>query len=168
MLAVVEWVHMRIRRHVEVGTLAELSSVPGEMDNSPMASCTTTMANEAPDSNADIESLLPWYAIGALGAKDSLRVVRALAMRPALAEQYAAIRAEREFVAQLNEEGQLASQRILQRLMMAIDAESPSIEPGLLAMRQLAVRFGGRDSCSPVANSYAIDDVTPRYGMLTH
>lgn len=76
----------------------------------------------------DVEALLPWYAVGALSAADSRRVIRALALRPELAAQYAEIRVERAAIARLNEECSLSSERMLDKLMSAISAESPRRE----------------------------------------
>jgi anti-sigma factor RsiW len=74
--------------------------------------------------SADIEALLPWYAAGALGARDARRVDAAVARDPGLARQYAAIRREHAETIRLNENLGVPSPRVIQKLFAAIDAES--------------------------------------------
>ncbi|MFK5057955.1 hypothetical protein ACI4AF_28975, partial [Klebsiella pneumoniae] len=72
---------------------------------------------------SEIEMLLPWHAAGTLNARDARRVEEALAREPALARQYAAIRAEYEETIHLNESLGAPSGRAMQKLFAAIDAE---------------------------------------------
>ncbi len=74
--------------------------------------------------SAEIEALLPWYAAGALGARDMRRVDIAVASDPGLAQQYEAIRQEHAQTVRLNENLGAPSPRVIQKLFAAIDAES--------------------------------------------
>jgi anti-sigma factor RsiW len=82
---------------------------------------------------SEIEMLLPWHAAGTLSARDARRVEEALASDPALARQYAAIRAEYEGTIHLNESLGAPSARAMHKLFAAIDAE-PGQEPGALPL----------------------------------
>ncbi|ABD87305.1 hypothetical protein RPC_1746 [Rhodopseudomonas palustris BisB18] len=73
-----------------------------------------------------IEALLPWYAAGTLGARDTQRVERALASDPRLAAQFAAIQDECAATIRLDESLGAPSPRALEKLFAAIDAEPPA------------------------------------------
>lgn len=75
------------------------------------------------DEPEEIEALLPWYAAGTLSAGDARRVEDALKDDAALQKQYAVIREEFAETVALNEELGTPSTHVLQRLMVAIDAE---------------------------------------------
>jgi anti-sigma factor RsiW len=71
----------------------------------------------------EIEMLLPWYAAGALNARDTGGVERALARDPRLAEQYAAIEEEYAAIIDLNESLGAPSARAMEKLFASIDEE---------------------------------------------
>jgi anti-sigma factor RsiW len=71
----------------------------------------------------EIEMLLPWYAAGALNARDARRIDEALARDPELARQYAAIREEYAEIIHLNESLGEPSARAVRKLFAAIDGE---------------------------------------------
>jgi anti-sigma factor RsiW len=96
--------------------------------------------------SADIEALLPWYAAGALGARDARRVDAAVARDPGLAKQYAAIRREHAETIRLNENLGAPSPRVIQKLFAAIDAESTessSVHPARKPSSSASVRLRG-------------------------
>jgi anti-sigma-K factor RskA len=72
---------------------------------------------------SEIELLLPWYAAGALNARDARGVENALAHNPGLAEQYAAIEEEYAAIIDLNESLGAPSARAMQKLFASIDRE---------------------------------------------
>ena len=86
--------------------------------------------------SAEIEALLPWYSVGALGARDMRRIDIAVARDPGLAKQYAAIRREHAETLRLNENLGVPSPRVIQKLFAAIDAESAEPSNAHLARRQ--------------------------------
>lgn len=71
----------------------------------------------------EIEMLLPWYAAGALNARDTGGVERALARDSRLAEQYAAIEEEYAAIIDLNESLGAPSARAMEKLFASIDEE---------------------------------------------
>jgi anti-sigma-K factor RskA len=71
----------------------------------------------------EIEMLLPWYAAGALNARDAGGVERALARDSRLAEQYAAIEEEYAAIIDLNESLGAPSARVMEKLFASIDEE---------------------------------------------
>lgn len=77
-------------------------------------------------SDAELELLLPWYAVGALGAADTRRISAALTSDPALAQEYAAIRREQSALADSAGPLGTPSLRPLVALFAAIDAEVAS------------------------------------------
>ena len=85
-----------------------------------MIALRNTTLEQAP---GELEMLLPWHATGTLSVRDSRRVDQALARRPELAKQYAAIREEYAQTIDLNESLGAPSARAMQKLFAAIDAE---------------------------------------------
>ena len=73
----------------------------------------------------EIELLLPWYAAGALNARDARRIDEALTRDPALAKQYAVIFEECVEIVRFNEGLGAPSARVLRKLFAAIDEERP-------------------------------------------
>ena len=74
--------------------------------------------------DVDVEALLPWYAAGTLSARDAHCLIVALASDPGLAEQCAAVRAERAETIRLNESLGSPSPNVVHKLFAAIDAET--------------------------------------------
>ena len=87
--------------------------------------------------------LLPWHAAGTLNARDARRVEEALAREPALARQYAAIRAEYEETIHLNESLGAPSGRAMQKLFAAIDAEPARAATSLPLSARISTFFAG-------------------------
>ncbi len=87
--------------------------------------------------SAEIEALLPWYSVGALGARDMRRIDIAVARDPGLAKQYAAIRREHAETLRLNENLGVPSPRVIQKLFAAIDAESAEPSTAHLARKRV-------------------------------
>lgn len=86
----------------------------------------------------EIEMLLPWYATGALNARDTRGIERALARDARLAEQYAAVEEEYVAIIDLNESLGTPSARAMEKLFASIDEERndrPSIRFGIAALR---------------------------------
>jgi len=71
----------------------------------------------------DIESLLPWHAVGTLNRRDAARVEEALAKDQELARRYELVREELGETIHLNETLGAPSARAAQKLFAAIDAE---------------------------------------------
>jgi anti-sigma factor RsiW len=71
----------------------------------------------------NIEDLLPWYAAGTLGRKESERVEQALASDPELARRFELVRDEFAETILLNETLGAPSKRAMEKLFAAIDAE---------------------------------------------
>jgi anti-sigma factor RsiW len=92
---------------------------------------------------SEIELLLPWHAAGTLNARDARRVEDALGRDPALARQYAAIRAEYEETIHLNESLGAPSGRAMQKLFAAIDAEPARAATPLPLSRRISSFFAG-------------------------
>jgi hypothetical protein len=92
---------------------------------------------------SEIEMLLPWHAAGTLNARDARRVEEALAREPALARQYAAIRAEYEETIHLNESLGAPSGRAMQKLFAAIDAEPARAATSLPLSARISTFFAG-------------------------
>ena len=78
--------------------------------------------DKAPE-REDIESLLPWHAVGTLSRRDSERVEQALAQDAELARRFELVREEMAETIHLNETLGVPSARAAQRLFAAIDAE---------------------------------------------
>lgn len=72
----------------------------------------------------DIEELLPWYAAGSLGRRDTQRVERALERDPELARQLELIREELAETIHVNETLGAPPPKVLNKLMAGIEAES--------------------------------------------
>jgi anti-sigma-K factor RskA len=72
----------------------------------------------------EIESLLPWYAVGTLRRRDRARVEEALRGDPALARQADLVREELAETIYLNESLGVPSAQAMDRLMAAIDDET--------------------------------------------
>lgn len=72
---------------------------------------------------SEIEMLLPWYATGALNARDTWGIERALARDCRLAEQYAAVEEECAAIIDLNESMGAPSARAMEKLFASIDEE---------------------------------------------
>lgn len=74
----------------------------------------------APSERAEVELLLPWYAMGRLGDEDRARVTAWLARDPELARQLEIIEEERKFAVEAAEEtavpASLSPQQILSRI----------------------------------------------------
>src|SRR5262245_26698203 len=71
----------------------------------------------------EIESLLPWHAAGTLDRRDAERVERALAEDGELARRYGLVREELAETIRLNESLGAPSERAMESLFAAIDAE---------------------------------------------
>jgi anti-sigma-K factor RskA len=85
----------------------------------------------------EIEMLLPWYAAGALNARDARGVERALERDSRLAEQYAAVEEEYAAIIDLNESLGAPSARAMEKLFASIDQErdyKPSIALGITTL----------------------------------
>ena len=86
----------------------------------------------------EIEMLLPWYATGALNARDTKGIERALARDSRLAERYAAVEEEYAAIVDLNESLGAPSARAMEKLFASIDQERndrPSVTFGTAALR---------------------------------
>ena len=86
---------------------------------------------------SDIESLLPWHAVGTLNRRDAARVEEALAKDAELARRYDLVREELGETIHLNETLGAPSARAAQKLFAAIDAEPR-------AARKSSPGFGAR------------------------
>jgi hypothetical protein len=71
----------------------------------------------------EIESLLPWHATGTLSHSDSERVEQALAEDAVLAQRYELVLEEMAAAIQLNDTLDSPSERAMEKLFVAIDAE---------------------------------------------
>lgn len=71
----------------------------------------------------EIEMLLPWYATGALNARDTRGIERALARDSRLAAQYAVVEEEYAAIIDLNESLGAPSARAMEKLFASIDEE---------------------------------------------
>lgn len=80
---------------------------------------------EAPE-RQEIETLLPWHAAGTLSRRDAVRVEKALASDRELARHYEVVREELNETIHLNETLGAPSVRAMERLLAAIEAESPA------------------------------------------
>jgi hypothetical protein len=80
------------------------------------------MNKEAPERD-EIESLLPWHAVGTLSRRDAQRVEEALANDAELARRYAMVREELGETIHLNETLGAPSGRAMEKLFAKIDAE---------------------------------------------
>src|SRR5262245_6543953 len=78
--------------------------------------------DKAPE-REDIESLLPWHAVGTLSRRDSERVEQALAHDAELARRFELVRDEMVETIHLNETLGAPSARAAQRLFAAIESE---------------------------------------------
>jgi hypothetical protein len=87
---------------------------------------------------SEIETLLPWHAVGTLNPRDARRVEEALARDPALAKQYAVIREEYAETIALNESLGAPSARAMTKLFAAIDGEPARHPPRSLRLSTLA------------------------------
>ena len=74
----------------------------------------------------EIESLLPWHAAGTLDRRDAERVEQALAEDGELARRYELVREELAETIRLNESLGTPSERAMEKLFAAIDAEEAS------------------------------------------
>src|SRR5262249_24715252 len=71
----------------------------------------------------EIECLLPWHAVGKLSRSDVERVERALAADCELVQRYELVREELAATVHLNETLGAASERAMEKLFAAINAE---------------------------------------------
>lgn len=78
----------------------------------------------------DIEALLPWHAAGTLADGDAQRVEAALAQDRELARRYALVREELAATVRLNEGLGAPPAGTMERLMVRIEAESPTGRSG--------------------------------------
>src|SRR5262249_1168993 len=78
--------------------------------------------DKAPE-REDIESLLPWHAVGTLSRRDSERVEQALAQDAELARRFELVREEMVETIHLNETLGAPSAQAAQRLFAAIESE---------------------------------------------
>src|SRR6516165_9987714 len=85
----------------------------------------------------EVETLLPWYAVGTLRRRDRQRVEDALKSDPALARHAELVREELAETIWLNESLGAPSARAMDRLMAAIDEET-------VARRRASPRVVGR------------------------
>src|ERR1700743_2955346 len=81
------------------------------------------MTSEKVDDRDEIESLLPWHAVGTLSRRDAERVERALASDAELARRFALVREELSETIHLNESLGAPSARAMEKLFNAIEAE---------------------------------------------
>jgi hypothetical protein len=88
----------------------------------------------------EIESLLPWYAVGTLRRRDRQRVEEALRGDPDLARQADLVREELAETIYLNESLGVPSARAMDRLMAAIDDET--VKRQRASARAVGARFG--------------------------
>jgi anti-sigma-K factor RskA len=92
----------------------------------------------------EIEMLLPWYATGALNARDTRGIERALARDAGLAEQYAAVEEEYAAIIDLNESLGTPSARAMEKLFASIDEERNDRPSVMFAMASLWGKFSSR------------------------
>jgi hypothetical protein len=85
----------------------------------------TTISNNAQE-REDIETLLPWHAVGTLSRRDAQRVEQALANDSELAQRFALVREEMVETIHVNETLGAPSARAMEKLLTAIDAEGAS------------------------------------------
>jgi hypothetical protein len=78
-----------------------------------------------PTERQEIEALLPWHAAGRLSPHDAQRVEAALARDPELARRYDLVLEELAETVALNEQLGAPSARAMDKLMAAIDVETP-------------------------------------------
>ena len=102
-----------------------------------MISETTAWAIEP----TEIEALLPWYAAGTLRRRDRQRVEEALRSDPALARQADLVREELAETISLNESLGVPSARAMDRLMAAIDDETPRASAARAAVAGRFAKF---------------------------
>lgn len=84
------------------------------------------MAEREAFETAEVESLLPWHAVGALDARETAAVEDALARFPVLAIRLATIRRECEEVVRVNEALGAPSPRAHAKLLAAIEIDAAS------------------------------------------
>ena len=77
----------------------------------------------------EIEALLPWHAAGTLSRRDADRVEQALADDPELARRYDLVRQELAETIHLNETLGAPSERAMETLFAAIEAEVKARAP---------------------------------------
>jgi anti-sigma factor RsiW len=109
----------------------------------------TAINDKAPES--DIDALLPWHAAGTLSAQEAEMVERALSSDPALAQRYALVQDELSETVHVNESLGAPSQRAMQKLFAAIDAE-PARQPAHGGLGRISSFFA---SLSPRTLSWA-------------
>jgi anti-sigma-K factor RskA len=85
---------------------------------------------------SEIELLLPWYAAGALNARDTKGIEMAIARDSRLAELYAAIEEEYAAIIDLNESLGVPSENAMRKLFASIDGE-----------RRKGLKFHLRSAC---------------------
>jgi anti-sigma factor RsiW len=105
-----------------------------------------------PTERQEIEELLPWHAAGRLSPPDAQRVEAALARDPELARRYDLVLEELAETVALNEQLGAPSARALDKLMAAIDSETPRTTPSA-ARGGWLTRF--LDSLSPRALAWS-------------
>jgi hypothetical protein len=84
-----------------------------------------TTYDETPE-RQEIEALLPWHAAGTLADRDAQRVEEALAQDRELARRYVLVREELAATVRLNDALGAPSAGAMERLMLRIEAESPT------------------------------------------
>lgn len=93
---------------------------------------------------SEIEMLLPWYATGALNARDTRGIERVLARDCRLAEQYAAVEEEYAAIVDLNESLGAPSARAMEKLFALIDEERNDRPLATFGMAALRDKFSSR------------------------
>jgi len=89
-----------------------------------------TTYDETPE-RQEIEALLPWHAAGTLAHRDAQRVEEALAQDRELSRRYALVREELAATVRLNDALGAPPAGAMERLMLRIEAESPTGRSGL-------------------------------------
>ena len=84
-----------------------------------------TTYDETPE-RQEIEALLPWHAAGTLAHRDAQRVEEALAQDRELSRRYALVREELAATVRLNDALGAPPAGAMERLMLRIEAESPT------------------------------------------
>ena len=114
----------------------------------------TTIQNNAQE-REDIETLLPWHAVGTLSRRDAQRVEQALASDPELAKRFALVREEMAETIHVNETLGAPSSRAMEKLFSAIDAEGGAARESRPSLGIGAWLAGFVASFSPRTLAYA-------------
>jgi hypothetical protein len=104
----------------------------------------------------EIESMLPWHATGALSDSDAERVEQALAEDAVLAQRYELVLEEMAAAIQLNDTLGSPSERAMDKLFAAIDAEETRLPRGCLRSGPIAGQSSGcaKSTATSVRQTY--------------